>query len=336
MNSKEPYRVVAVSAGGPEVLRAETFAPAPPGPGQVLLRQEWIGVNWVDTQHRAGTPFPVSFPLVVGIEAAGTVEAAGSGTPWRIGQKAAYAGIMPGVYASHAVVDAARLAPLPEGLDPQLAAAGLMQGSTALMLSRRIVNVRPGERVLVHAAAGGVGGLAVQDLKAFGALVDGTVSDESKVAAVRDDGADEVFVVPDDQAWERCRTRLTNSGIQYRAILDGVGGGRLPGGLRLLQARGVYALFGVAGGPPDLLQPNDLSGITGIGTRGSIWLTWPALNDYWASNDDYQTLTAETLEALRSGALRPRIAAEFPLEKAADAHRLLETRRVAGKIVLRV
>ncbi|GAA6734307.1 quinone oxidoreductase [Thermus oshimai] len=308
--------------GGPEVLRLEELPTPEPGPGEVLVRLEAIGVNYIDTYKRRGL-YPMPLPFTLGEEGAGVVEKVGEGVVGvRPGDKVAFANVQ-GAYAQYQVVPAERLLPVPQGLDPKLAAASLLQGMTAHYLLKSTYPVQPGDQVLVHAGAGGVGSLLIQWAKRKGATVYATASTEEKRAFCRALGAD--YALP-YEGFAQAVKALSGGGVDV--VYDGVGQSTFEGSLEALRPRGYLVLFGQSSGPVPPFDPQVLN------RKGSLFLTRPTLHHYTATRKELLFRAGEVFEAIRAGWLRVRIGAEFPLEKAREAHEALEGRKTTGKVLL--
>lgn len=308
--------------GGPEVLRLEDISIPEPGPGEVLVRLLAIGVNYIDTYKRKGL-YPMPLPFTLGEEGAGVVEKVGEGVLGVApGDKVAFANVQ-GAYAEYQVVPAERLVPVPEGLDPKLAAAVLLQGMTVHYLLKSTYPVAPGDQVLVHAGAGGVGLLLIQWAKRLGATVYATASTEAKRALAKEAGAD--YALP-YEGFAQAVKALSGGGVDV--VYDGVGQSTFEGSLEALRPRGYLVLFGQSSGPVPPLDPQVLN------RKGSLFLTRPTLHHYTASRKELLFRTGEVFQAVREGWLRVRIGAEFPLEKAREAHEALEGRRTTGKVLL--
>jgi NADPH:quinone reductase len=319
--------------GGPEILLITDIAIPEPHAKEVLVKNEAIGVNFVDTQHRASLYYPVDLPLILGIEAAGVVEAIGPEvSEFAVSDRVGYAGYMGGVYAEYTVVPEARLVPVPSTVDATMAAASLLQGMTAHFLAHEAYAVREGDTVLIHAAAGGVGLLLVQMTKKRGATVIGTVSSIEKAQVAREAGADHV-IIPTQMDFATETMRLTD-GRGVHVVYDSVGRMTFDNSLNVLRARGSMVVFGLSSGPVPPIDMNRLSGITGSGTNGSLFLTFATLNDYASRRQDLLRLARDVLYWIAEGSLSVRLAGTFPLAQATEAHRLLESREVAGKLVL--
>lgn len=312
--------------GGIEALHLDDVAIPEPGPGQVLVRVEAAGVNFIDVYHRTGL-YPMPTPFTLGQEGAGVVERVGAGvTSIRPAERVAWSGVM-GSYAERIIVPADRLVTLPAEVTTRQAAAVLLQGMTAHYLVTSTCPLQPGDQCLVHAAAGGVGLLLCQMAKRRGARVIGTVGDDAKAALAREAGADEVInyrTTPDVAAEVRRRT----GGAGVRVAYDGVGQATFAASLASLAPRGMLATFGNASGPVPAVEPLELS------RRGSLFLTRPKLADYTATREELLARAGDVLAWVRDGALRLRIHAEYPLRDAARAHADLESRNTTGKLLL--
>ncbi|HEX7660988.1 MAG TPA: quinone oxidoreductase [Pseudonocardiaceae bacterium] len=311
--------------GGPDRLTPVTVDDPKPGPGEVLVRTGAIGVNYVDTYQRSGQ-YPVPLPFVPGQEAAGTVIAVGSGvTEFTIGDRVAWAGGS-GAYAEQAVVSVNLALPVPEGVDDETAAALLLQGMTAHYLVASTYPVQPGDTVLVHAAAGGVGLLLTQLAKARGARVIGTVSTAEKERIARQAGADEIIRYTEQDV--AAETRRLTGGAGVPVVYDGVGASTFDGSLASLRRRGVLALFGAASGQVPPVDPQRLK------TAGSVYLTRPNLADYVTTREELTWRARELFDAVRAGQLTVRVGGRYPLADAARAHADLHSRRTTGKLLL--
>lgn len=312
--------------GGPEVLRVEQAEPGRPGAGQVLLRQTAIGLNFIDTYHRSGLyPLP-ELPAVLGREAAGVIEAVGPGvTGLAEGDRAAYA-MVSGAYAERRVIDASRLVKLPDGIDERQAAALMLKGLTAWYLLRRTHRVVAGERLLFHAAAGGVGSIACQWAAALGAEVIGTVGSEEKAELARRYGC--THVVRYDREDFVARVREITDGRGVLVVYDSVGRSTFDGSLDCLAPRGLLVSFGQSSGP---VPPVDI-GV--LAQKGSLYLTRPTLATSIAERDDLEQGAAELFEQVARGAIRVEIGQTYRLADVERAHRDLEGRRTTGSTLL--
>ncbi|WP_349264113.1 quinone oxidoreductase [Longimicrobium sp.] len=321
-------RAVRIHAtGGAEALTVDTVPVPRPGPGQALVRLEAAGVNFIDVYKRTGL-YTVPLPATLGEEGAGTVAAVGEGvTEVREGDRVAWAGHI-GAYADYAVVPAAKLVPLPDGVSAAQGAAVMLQGMTAHYLAASTYPLREGDRCLVHAAAGGVGLLLVQIAKRRGAFVVGTAGSDDKAQLARAAGADEVIVYTRDDFV--AETRRITGGAGLQVIYDSVGKTTFLPGLDLLAPRGMMVLFGQSSGPVVPVDPQVLN------AKGSLFLTRPTLGHYVATRDELMWRAGELFAWIAAGELSVRVGAEFALDDAAEAHRALEGRRTTGKVLLRV
>jgi NADPH:quinone reductase len=311
--------------GGPEALVYEEITQPTPGPGEALIKIEAIGINFIDVYRRVGL-YPVTLPFTIGEEAAGTVAALGPGVEGlRVGDRVAYASVS-GAYAEYAAVPAARLVPIPAGLDSRQAAAAMLQGMTAHYLTHSTYPIQPGDQVLVHAAAGGAGLLVVQMAKRRGARVFGTVSTEAKAALARAAGADEVILYT--QADFEAEIKRLTGGRGLDAVFDSVGQTTFDKSLNCLRPRGYMVLFGQSSGPVAPFNPQTLN------AKGSLFLTRPTLAHYMATRDELLERAGDVLGWAAAGELTLRIDSEFPLAQAAEAHRRLESRATSGKLLL--
>lgn len=317
-------RVVAVHAtGGPDVLSVEDWPVGAPGPGQVRIRQTAIGLNFIDTYQRSGL-YPRSLPFVAGNEAAGVVEELGEGvTEFTPGDRVAYQGVT-GAYAEERLVPAAKLVPIPDGVDDRTAAAILLKGLTAYYLLFKTWPVQKGETILWHAAAGGTGLIATQWARALGATVIGTAGGPEKVAQAR--GCDQVIDYKNEDFPERVKEITGGRGVDV--VYDGVGKATFEGSLDCLRPRGLLVSFGNASG---VVSVPDL-GI--LARKGSLYVTRPTGVDYFARREDLLEGAEALFAAVQSGAIHVASPGSFALEEAADAHRALEGRETTGSVVL--
>ena len=313
------------SPGGSEALRYEDVPQPAPGAGQVLVKVEAAGVNFVDVYQRTGL-YKVALPFTLGQEAAGVVTAVGSGvSEVKVGDRVAYCHVM-GAYAEYAVVPADRIVRLPEGVSTQQGAAAMLQGMTAYYLASATYPLKPGDVCLVHAAAGGVGLLLCQIAQLRGARVIGTVSTRAKATLAREAGAEDVILYT-EQDFEVEVKRLTQ-GAGLQVVYDSVGKTTFDKGLNCLARRGLMVLYGQSSGPVGSFDPLLLS------QKGSLFLTRPTLGDYIATRAELLQRAGEVLGWIKSGKLKLRIDHEFPLAQAAEAHRALEGRKTTGKVLL--
>lgn len=321
-------RAIQVSEhGGPEVLKYTELPDPQIGPGQLLVETEAIGINYIDTYFRTGA-YPCPVPYVPGQEGTGViVEIGAEVTEFAVGDRVAWASA-PGSYASRVAVDEAVAVAVPEGderIDAPVAASALLQGMTAHYLIESVYKPEPGETVLIHAGAGGVGLLLTQLATARGIQVITTVSTDEKEALSRGAGAWEVLRYGDDLA-ERVRALTDGEGVA--AVYDGVGAPTFDAGLASLRVRGMLALFGAAGGP---VPPVDLQRLN---AAGSVFVTRPSLAHYTRDRDELKWRAGDILSAVADGSLAIRIGATYPLAEAERAHRDLESRRTTGSIIL--
>lgn len=296
-----------------------------PGPGQVLVRQEAIGVNFIDVYRRTGL-YAVALPSVPGMEGAGTVEAVGRDVRGlRAGDRVAYANI-PDTYAEGVLVPADRAVRLPARITFQQAAAAMLQGMTAHYLAYETYPVKKGDTVLVHAAAGGVGLLLVQVARMRGAHVIATVSTQEKADLARKAGAEEIILYLEKDFSAEVKRMTSGKGV--KAVYDSVGATTFLKSLDCLAPRGMMISFGQSSGKVEAMEPGLLS------AKGSLYLTRPTLGHYIADPASLQRKASEVLNWVASGKLQLRIGATFPLAEAAEAHRQLQGRKTTGKLLL--
>jgi NADPH2:quinone reductase len=321
-----PIAIRMNEPGGPEVLHAAEVEAPQLGKGLALVRHAAVGVNYIDTYHRSGLyPLP-SLPHGIGVEAAGVVEAVGQGvTEIQVGDRVAYAGGTPGAYAELRAVPADRLVPLPASVSNELAAAMMLKGMTVEYLVRRTFPVEPGMTVLWHAAAGGVGLIACQWLKALGATVIGTVGSDAKAEIARAHGCDHTIVYSREDFSERVRELTAGRGVPV--VYDSVGKSTFRPSLASLARRGMLVCFGNASGAPEPCDVLELS------RRGSLYLTRPTLFDYVATRAELLASARALFDMVANG-LRIEIGQRFALHEAAVAHRSLESRATVGSTIL--
>ncbi|MGE5478576.1 MAG: quinone oxidoreductase family protein [Bacteroidales bacterium] len=318
--------IVMERTGGVEVLRPRQVELPPPGPGEVRVRHAAIGVNFVDIYHRTGLyPLP-ALPAVPGVEGAGRVEAVGEGVAGlAVGDRVAYAGLPAGGYAEARNIPAARLVRLPDGISETLAAASMLRGLTAHMLLHRVAPVKPGDTVLIHAAAGGLGLILTQWAKRLGATTIGTVGSDAKAQLALDNGLDHAILYREADFAAATRTLTGGRGVD--AAFDGIGGDTLARTLDCVRPFGMVASIGQADGP---LAPLDLAE---VGPRRSLSLSRPSVFAY-ANNAVSYAEGAAALFAVLADGLDVTVGAEYPLADAADAHRALEGGRSVGSLLL--
>ena len=315
----------AHKVGGPEVMQQDEVQLPAPGPGHALVRVEAAGVNFIDIYHRSGQ-YQLPLPLPMGVEGAGIVEQLGTGvTDLRIGQRVAWTNVN-GTYATHAIVPADRLVPVPEGVSGKLAAAVMLQGMTAHYLSHDTYPLKRGEWCVIHAAAGGVGLLFCQIAgKRLGARVIGTAGSEEKARLAKRAGAEEVIVYTKAD-FEPEVKRLTGGGASV--VYDSVGKDTFDRSLKALRRRGMLVLFGQSSGAVPAFDLQRLA------AGGSLYLTRPTIGTYIATRDELLARAGAVLDLVRKGELEVRIEAELPLAQAARAHEMLASRKTTGKLVL--
>ncbi len=318
-------RVVhAAQAGGSEVLTPAEVALPEPGPNQVLVETAAVGVNFIETYQRSGV-YPMEYPFTPGTEAMGTVLAVGESVEsLSAGQRVTTMEAATGTYASHFLVDAAKAVAVPDEVTDEQAAALPLQGITAHYLMNSTYRVAPGQTVLTHAGAGGVGQILTQLLKAKGARVITTCSTEEKAQIAQAAGAD--YVLGYENFAEKVHEITKGEGVA--AVFDGVGKQTYLGSLESLAVRGTFVLYGGASGQVPPLDPQDLN------RRGGLYLTRPATHWYLRNAEERSWRYAELFDSLTSGDLKLSIGASYPLEEAGRAHDDLENRRTTGKLVL--
>jgi NADPH:quinone reductase len=313
--------------GGPERMALVDVAVPSPAAGQVLVKIAASGVNFLDVYFRTGL-YKAERPITLGSEASGVVERVGAGVSgFSVGDRVAYA-MSRGSYAEFATVPAVQLVKLPGGIDVVTAAGVMLQGMTAHYLTHSTYALKSGDTCLVHAAAGGAGGMIVQMARARGARVLGTTSTREKAEVARKAGADEVILYT-ETAFDDEVKRLTD-GRGVDVVYDSVGHSTFDRSLNSLRPRGVLALFGQSSGPVPPLDPNVLNG------KGSLFLTRPSLAHHLLTPDELQWRAGDLFKGLQSGTLTLNLHRTFPFAQAADAHRLLEGRTTTGKLVLSV
>lgn len=311
--------------GGPEVLRVDDVADPTPSPGELLIDVEAIGVNFIEIYQREGL-YPLPRPFTLGSEAAGVVRALGDGvSEFKAGDRVVSQS-MKGAYAERVVVPADKAVRIPDGVTAKQAAAMWLQGLTAHYLSASTFPLGSTHRALVHAAAGGVGLLLCQMAKRRGAFVIGTASTDAKRRLAREAGADEMIDYTTQNFATETRRITDNVGVDV--VYDSVGRTTFDGSLDALRPRGMLVLFGQSSGPVMPFDPQTLN------RKGSLFLTRPTLNAYVATRDELLWRAGELLGWVQRGELSVRIGAEFPLDRAADAHRALNGRETTGKVIL--
>ena len=322
-----PHAIRVHETGGPEVLHWEDVEVGEPGRGQVRLRQEAAGLNFIDVYHRTGL-YKQELPFTPGVEGAGVVEAVGPDvTGVSVGDRVAYAGPIGG-YAEERLIDASRVVRLRESIPSEQAAAMMLQGLTAHMLLYGVHRVQAGETILVHAAAGGVGLIMCQWAKALGATVIGTVGSDEKAELARAHGCDHPIVYT-RQDFVAEVDRITN-GAKLPVVYDGVGRDTFMKSLDCLHRRGMMASFGNASGPVDSFSPGILA------QKGSLFLTRPTMYDYVATREELEQAAGDLFDVVGSGKVKIEVKQRFALKNAAEAHRALESRKTSGSTILTI
>jgi NADPH:quinone reductase len=313
--------------GGPEVLRFEEVEVGAPGRGEVRMRNMAVAVNYRDVLMRRGVHTVKSFPSGIGLESAGVIDAVGPEVDgFAIGDRVACAGMPEGSYAELRIVPAARLIPLPAGIDERTAASMMIRGMTARSLLKDTYKVQPGDTIVIHAAAGGVGLIMCQWAKHLGATVIGTVSSDEKAAVARAHGCDHAIVYTREDFVERVREITGGEGVPV--VYDSVGKATFEGSLRCLRRRGVMASFGEASGDPDPVPPRRL------GALGSIYLTHPSVSNYTVTRAELLAAANDLFAMVGGGKIRIEVSMTYPLRDAPRAHADLEARKTTGSIVL--
>jgi NADPH2:quinone reductase len=312
--------------GGPEVLQMDEVSVGDPGPAEARVRNTAIGLNFIDTYHRGGL-YPLPLPSGIGLEACAVVDAVGSAvTGLKPGDRVGYAGGPPGAYSQLRNIPADRLVKVPEGISDQTVAAMMLKGLTVWYLIRRTYRVEKGETVLFHAAAGGVGLIACQWLKALGATVIGTVGSDEKAKLAKAHGCDHTIVYTRENFVERVKE--ITGGRKVPVVYDSVGKDTFMGSLDCLQPRGLLAMFGNGSGPVAAFDLNLLA------AKGSLYVTRPSLMAYTSRREDLETGAKELFDVVKSGQVKIEINQTYALKDAARAHRDLESRKTTGSSVL--
>jgi len=321
-----PHAIRIHQTGGPEVLCWEEVDVPAPAAGEATVRHHAVGLNFIDTYHRTGL-YPLPLPAGIGLEGAGVVEAVGAGvSEVKVGDRVAYAGGPVGAYAEVRSIPAHRLLKLPENIGFNTAAAMMLQGLTAAYLLRRTYRVQPGDAVLIHAAAGGVGLIACQWAKALGATVIGTVGSPAKAELARAHGCDHVINYSTENFTQRVREITGGEGVPV--VYDGVGKDTFMGSLDSLRPLGMLVTYGNASGP---VPPFDLLLLS---QKGSLFVTRPTIVHYTAKRADLEALGTELFDVVASGKVRIEVNQTYALKDAAQAHRDLEARKTTGSTIL--
>jgi NADPH2:quinone reductase len=315
--------------GGPEVLRLEDVEVGAPGPAEVRIRNIAVAVNYRDVLMRRGVHAVKSLPSAIGLESAGVIDAVGREVRGlSVGDRVAYAGMPEGSYAELRIVPAARVIPLPADIDERTAAAMIIRGMTARCLLNETYKVQPGDTILIHAAAGGVGLIMCQWAKHLGATVIGTVSTEAKADIARAHGCDHPIVYTREDFAARVRDITGGEGVPV--VYDSVGKATFEASLKCLRRRGVMASFGEASGDPDPMPPRRL------GALGSIYLTHPSVSNYTVTRAELLAAAHDLFAMVGSGRIKIAISQTYPLRDAPRAHADIESRKTTGSIVLMV
>jgi NADPH:quinone reductase len=312
--------------GGPEVLTVQDIDLPTPGPGQVRVHHKAVGVNFIDTYHRSGL-YPVPLPSGLGTEAAGTVEAVGEGvTGLRPGDRVGYCTGPLGAYAEASNVPAEKLVKLPKAISAETAAAGMLKGMTAQYLLKRTFAVQPGQTILIHSAAGGVGLIAGQWAKHLGARVIGTVGSDDKIELAKAHGYDLLLNLRQDDWVAKVREWTGGEGVPV--VYDSVGKDTFEGSLDCLAVRGMMVSFGNSSGAVASFQPSILS------AKGSLFLTRPTLFHYVRTARELQETADDLFTVIENGAVKIKINQRFPLTEARAAHEALHSRKTTGATIL--
>ncbi len=321
-----PKAIRIHETGGPEVMQWEDFDPGAPGPGEVRLRQEAVGLNYIDVYHRNGLyPLP-ALPAIPGMEAAGVVESVGDGvSDFKPGDRAAYAGV-PGAYAQVRCIAAHRLVPLPEKIDAVQAAAMMLQGMTARYLLFGCYPVKAGDRILIHAAAGGVGTIVSQWASHLGAEVFGTVGSAEKAEKAKANGCHHPILYNEVDFSEQIKTLTNGRGVDV--VYDGVGQATFMKSLDCLRPMGTMVSFGQSSGS---VPPVDISVLS---AKGSLFLTRPSLMAYTAERKELLAHARDLFDVVAKGAVKIFASRTYALKDAMLAHEDLEGRRTTGSVVL--
>ena len=322
-----PHAIRVHESGGPEVLRWEEIDVGNPGPGQIRLRQEAAGLNFIDVYHRTGL-YKQDMPFTPGVEGAGVVEAVGPDTTnVNVGDRVAYGGPIGG-YAEVRLIQADKVVRVPEGISSEQAAAMMLQGMTAHMLLRQVYRVQAADTILIHAAAGGVGLIVCQWAKALGATVIGTVGSDEKAELARAHGCDHPIVYT-RQDFVAEVERITR-GAKLPVVYDSVGKDTFFKSLDCLRPRGLMVSFGNSSGTP---EPFDTAVLA---HKGSLYLTRPTLFNYTAARPELEQAAGELFEMVANGKVKVEVKQRFPLADAAEAHRTLEARKTSGSTVFTI
>ena len=322
-----PKAIRVYEYGGPEVMKFEDLPLAEPGPGQIRVKQAAIGVNFIDIYFRTGAYKSPHLPYTPGKEGAGTVSAVGEGvTPFKRGDRVAYGSVPDGCYAEEAVIPAAAAVPIPDGVDEKTAAAMMLKGLTVEYLLHRTYAVKPGDTILWHAAAGGVGLIACQWAKHLGATVIGTAGSPEKAELAKQNGCDHVILYREEDVAKRVREITGGKGVPV--VYDGVGQATLMGSLDSLAPLGLLASFGSASGPIKALDLGLLA------AKGSLYVTRPTLFTYASRPEILAEMAKNLFSVVQSGAVRIPVNRTYKLSEAQQVHRDLAGRETTGSTVM--
>ncbi len=318
-------KAIRLSAhGGPEVMQLQEVAVGDPGPGEARVRHHACGLNYIDVYFRTGA-YPSALPMGLGMEGAGVVQAVGAGvTHVKVGDRVAYSANPVGAYCDVRVMPAKPLVKLPDSISFETGAAMMLQGMTVQYLLRRTFKVQPGQTILFHAAAGGVGLIAMQWAKFLGATVIGTVGSDEKAALAKQYGCDHTIVYTRENFVERVKEITSGKGVPV--VYDSIGKDTFQGSLDCLQPFGMMVSFGAASGP---VPPMPLTAL-----RGSLFITRPSLMPYTDLRSDLETTAADLFQMVESGKVKINIAQRYALSEVAQAHRDLEGRKTIGSTIL--
>lgn len=321
-----PHAIRIHKTGGPEVMQWDEVQVGDPGAGEVRVRHTAVGVNYIDTYHRSGL-YKLALPAGIGSEAAGVVEAVGTGvTEFKHGDRVAYQGGAPGAYAEIRVVPAERLVKIPEGVTDRVAATLMLKGLTVQYLLRQTYNVKSGDTILLHAAAGGIGLIACQWARALGATVIGTVGSDEKAALAKANGCTHTIVYTRENFVARVKELTGGKGVPV--VYDAVGKDTFPASLDCLSPRGLFVSFGNASGP---VPPFELLLLS---QKGSLYVTRPTLVTYTAKRSDLLKMAEEVFSMVKAGKIVNGPRQTYPLKDAVRAHSDLESRKTTGSTVL--
>ncbi len=322
------YAMRVHECGGAKVLKAEDIEVGTPGADETLIRHTAVGLNFIDTYHRSGL-YPLDLPFTPGMEGAGIVEEVGGNVKeLKPGDRVAYASLPVGAYTEKRVMPANRVVKIPDGVPDEQAAASMLKGMTVEYLLNRTYKVQPGETILFHAAAGGVGLIACQWAKALGAIIIGTVGSEEKSALAKSHGCNHIILYNEEDIVERVMDITNGKGVPV--VYDSVGKDTFEASLDCLQPRGTMVSFGNASGPVEPFSPAILS------AKGSLTLTRPTLMDYTADPDEYKSSAQSLFDMIESGKVKIEINQRYDLKDAAQAHKDLEGRKTTGSSILTV